>query len=112
MDYAGIVIPVIAVIVGLLMGYAIRRGALTFGILLVVGLIIWYVSYYFIPSVSPTTMYATVSGYLATHVSIMESYVTSIIPIGSIGALSLVGILFLVALSIGLWKGKSTKRVS
>ncbi len=112
MDYAGIVIPIMAIIVGLLLGLAIRKGAATFGLLLVVGVIVWYVGYYFVPSVSPSTMYATVSSYLTVHASIMESYVATLLPIGSIGALALVGILFLVALSIGLWKGKPSKRVS
>lgn len=112
MDYAGIVIPVIAVIAGLLIGLAIRKGAVTFGLLIVVGVIVWYVGFYYVPDVSPMTMYATVSGYLTTHASIMESYITSLLPIGSIGALSLVGILFLVALGIGIWKGKPTTRIS
>lgn len=112
MDYTGIVIPVIAIIVGLLIGLAIRKSAVTFGLLVVAGAIVWYVGYYLVPSVSPSTMYATVSGYLTAHASIMESNVTSMVPIGSIGALSLVGILFLIALAIGLWKGKPSKRIS
>ncbi len=112
MNYVGIVIPIIAIIVGLLLGLAIRKGAVTFGLLLVIGLIVWYVGFYLVPGVSPSTMYATVSSYLTAHASILESYVKTLLPIGSLGALALVSILFLVAFSIGLWKGKPSKRVS
>lgn len=101
MDYSGLIIPILAFIDGLLFGLAIKKGVVSFVLFLVALVVSGYVGFSFIPDISVTSLVSSVVSYVTTHIQA----VTSLIPIGSTGAISLVVVLFLVGLGVGLWKG-------
>lgn len=101
MDYTGLIIPVLAFVDGLLFGLAIKKGVISFVLLVVALIVSGYVGFSFIPNISVTSLVSTATSYISTHIQ----SVVSLIPIGSTGAISLVAVLFFVGLGIGLWKG-------
>ncbi len=101
MDYSGLVIPILALVDGLLFGLAIKKGLVSFVLLLVAFVVSGYVGFSFIPKISVTSLLNSVVSYVTNHIQAM----TALIPIGSTGAISLVVVLFVVGLGVGIWKG-------
>lgn len=101
MDYSGLVIPILALVDGLLFGLAIKKGVVSFVLLLVALVVSGYVGFSFIPNVSVTSLMNTVVSYVTNHIQSL----TALIPIGSTGAISLVAVLFVIGLGVGIWKG-------
>lgn len=101
MDYSGLIIPILALVDGLLFGLAIKKGIVSFVLLLVAIVVSGYVGFSFIPKISVTSLLNTVVSYITNHIQAL----TSIVPIGNTGAISLVVVLFVVGLGVGIWKG-------
>ena len=101
MDYTGLIIPVMAFVDGLLFGLAIKKGVISFVLLVVALIVSGYVGFSFIPNISVTSLVSAATSYITAHIQ----SVVSLIPIGSTGAISFVAVLFFVGLGIGLWKG-------
>lgn len=101
MDYSGLVIPILAFVDGLLFGLAIKKGVVSFVLLLVAIVVSGYVGFSFIPQISVTSLLNSVISYITNHIQAL----TSLIPIGNTGAISLVAVLFVIGLGLGIWKG-------
>ncbi len=101
MDLNGIVILVLAFVDGLLFGLAVKKGVVSFVLLIVAIILSGYVGLSFIPKLSVTHLWNVATSYVTNHIA----SITSLIPIGNIGSLSLIGVLFIVGLAIGIWKG-------
>ncbi|MCL6090037.1 MAG: hypothetical protein M1393_03240 [Candidatus Thermoplasmatota archaeon] len=101
MDYSGLVIPILALVDGLLFGLAVKKGVVSFVLLVVAIVVSGYVGFSFIPQVSVTSLINSVVSYTTTHLQLL----TTLIPIGNTGAVSLVVVLFVVGLGVGIWKG-------
>lgn len=100
-DLSGIVILVLAFIDGLLFGLAVKKGVVSFVLLIVAFILSGYVGFAFVPQVSVTHLWNTAVTYVTNHITT----ITSFLPIGNIGSLSLIVVLFLVGLAVGIWKG-------
>ncbi len=102
LDYSGIVILVLAFVDGLLFGLAVKKGVVSFVLLLVAIVISAYAGFSFVPNISLGNLWNnTILPYITNHLT----SVSSLIPIGGIGSLSLVIVLFIIGLGIGIWKG-------
>ena len=101
MDYSGFVIPILALVDGLLFGLAIKKGVMSFILLVVAIIVSGYVGFSFIPQISVTSLLNSAVSYMSIHLQSL----TALIPIGNTGAISLVVVLFVVGLGVGVWKG-------
>lgn len=101
MDYSGLIIPILALVDGLLFGLAVKKGVVSFVLLIVAFVVSGYVGFSFVPKVSITSLLNSVVNYVTNN---LQS-VSSMIPIGNTGALSLIVVLFVVGLGVGIWKG-------
>lgn len=100
-DLSGIIVLVLGFVDGLLFGLAIKKGIVSFVLLVIAFIISGYVGLSFIPKVSITNLFSTITSYVTTNLHT----IASLIPIGNIGSLSLLVVLFAVGLGIGIWKG-------
>jgi accessory gene regulator protein AgrB len=101
MDYSGFIIPLLAFVDGLLFGLAIKKGIVSFVLLLVAFVVSSYLGFTVISNHTITTAFNFITTFVSSHIQ----SVTSLIPIGSAGAISLVAVLFIIGLGIGIWKG-------
>lgn len=101
MDYTGLIVPILALVDGLLFGLAIKKGVVSFVLLVVAFVVSGYVGFSFVPKVSITSIVSKVVSYITTNAQALSS----LVPIGSTGALSLLVVLFVVGLGVGIWKG-------
>lgn len=87
---------------GLLFGLAIKKGILSFVLLIIAMFIAAYVGFAFVPPhVSISSLASSVMPYVKQYVG----EVTKSLSLGFGGSLSLTVVLFLIGLGIGLWKG-------
>lgn len=100
-DLNGIIVLVLALVDGLLFGLAIKKGIVSFILLIIAFIISGYIGLSFIPKISVSNLLSTVVSYVQAN---LQS-ITSLIPIGSIGSVSLLVVLFALGLGIGIWKG-------
>lgn len=101
MDYSGFIIPILAIIDGLLFGLAIKKGIVSFILLLVAFVISGYIGF-------TNSFKMPVSDIFSRIVSFVENNahgLATLVPIGSTGAVSLLVVLFVIGLGIGIWKG-------
>lgn len=101
MDYTGLIVPILALVDGLLFGLAIKKGVVSFVLLIVAFVVSGYVGLSFIPNVSITSIVSKATSYLITNVQALST----LIPIGNTGAISLITVLFVLGLGVGIWKG-------
>ncbi len=101
MDYSGLIIPILAFVDGLLFGLAIKKGIVSFVLLLVAFVVSSYLGFTIISNQTVTHAINFITSFVSTHIQ----SVSSLIPIGSAGAISLVAVLFIIGLGIGIWKG-------
>lgn len=100
-DLSGIIVLVLSFIDGLLFGLAIKKGVVSFILLIIAFVVSGYVGLSFIPKISVSNLLTTVVNYIQTNLH----SITSLIPIGSIGSASLIVVLFAIGLGVGIWKG-------
>lgn len=100
-DVSGIILLVLGFVDGLLFGLAIKKGIVSFVLLIIAFIISGYVGILSLPSVSFSNLLAKVGNYILVNMN----NITSLIPIGNYGSLSLLIVLFIVGLGIGIWKG-------
>ncbi len=101
MDLSGIVLLVLAFVDGLLFGLAVKKGIVSFVLLIIAFIISGYVGLSFVPKISITNLLSKATTYIVTN---LQS-IASIIPIGNTGSLSLLVVLFAVGVGLGVWKG-------
>lgn len=101
MDYTGLIVPILALVDGLLFGLAIKKGVVSFVLLLVAFVVSGYIGFSFIPSVPVTSLMNTIVNYITTNAQSLST----LIPIGNVGSISLIVVLFFVGLGVGIWKG-------
>lgn len=101
MDYTGLIVPILAIVDGLLFGLAIKKGVVSFVLLLIAFVISGYIGFAFIPNIPVTSLMNTVIHYVTTNAQSLSS----IVPIGNLGSISLLVVLFFVGLGVGIWKG-------
>lgn len=100
-DISGVVLLVLAFVDGLLFGLAVKKGIVSFVLLIVAFILSSYVGLSFVPQISISNLLSKAVSYIITN---LQS-IASIIPIGNAGSLSLLVVLFVVGLGVGIWKG-------
>lgn len=100
-DYSSLTLLVLGFVDGLLFGLAIKKGLVSFVLLVVAFLISGYVGFSFVPKISLSNLISTASSYAMSHLGQLGT----LTHIGTAGSLSLLVILFAVGLAVGIWKG-------
>ncbi|GGM79181.1 hypothetical protein GCM10007108_16760 [Thermogymnomonas acidicola] len=100
-EISGFLLLIVALVDGLLFGLAIKKGILSFVLLIIAMFIAAYVGFAFVPHVSISSLASSVMPYVKQYVG----EVTKSLSLGFGGSLSLTVVLFLIGLGIGLWKG-------
>lgn len=100
-DLSGIVLLILAFVDGLLFGLAVKKGIVSFVLLIVAFILSGYVGLSFIPKISLSNLVTKAVSYIVTN---LQS-IASLVPIGNAGSLSLLVVLFVVGVGIGIWKG-------
>lgn len=101
MDYTGLIVPILALVDGLLFGLAIKKGVMSFILLVIAFVISGYIGLSFVPNIPVTSLWSKAVSYVTTNAQSLSA----IIPIGNIGSISLIFVLFIVGLAVGIWKG-------
>ncbi len=101
MDYTGLIVPILAIVDGLLFGLAIKKGVVSFVLLLIAFVVSGYIGFSFVPNIPISSLINTIISYVTTSAHSLSA----LIPIGNIGSISLLVVLFLVGLGVGIWKG-------
>ena len=101
MDYTGLIVPILALVDGLLFGLAIKKGVMSFILLLIAFVISGYIGLSFVPNIPVASLWNKVVSYITTNAQSLST----IIPIGNIGSISLIFVLFILGLAVGIWKG-------
>lgn len=101
MDYTGLIVPILALVDGLLFGLSIKKGVVSFVLLVIAFVVSGYIGFSFIPNIPITSLMNTVINYITTNAQSLST----IVPIGNVGSISLLVVLFFVGLGVGIWKG-------
>ncbi len=97
----GYIILILAFIDGLFFGLAIKKGISSFVLLIIAIFIAGYAGFAFLPKLSFSAILSHVKSFIFANIDKLPS----ILPIGKIGSLSIILVLFLIGLGIGIWKG-------
>lgn len=100
-DLSGLIVLVLSFVDGLLFGLAIKKGIVSFVLLIVAFILSGYVGLSFVPKISAQHLFTSAVAYVEKNLH----SISSLIPIGNAGSLSLIVVLFAVGLGIGVWKG-------
>lgn len=101
MDYTGLIVPILAIVDGLLFGLAIKKGIVSFVLLLIAFVISSYIGFTFVLNHTITAFANTIVNFITSNA---QSF-AALVPIGNLGSISLLAVLFFVGLGIGIWKG-------
>lgn len=101
MDYTGLILPILAIVDGLLFGLAIKKGVVSFVLLFIAFVISGYIGFSFVPNIPITSIMNTLVNYITTSAQSLST----VVPIGNLGSISLLVVLFFVGLGVGIWKG-------
>lgn len=86
---------------GLLIGIAAKKGIVAMILLLIAVVLSAYLGIAYLKSLSAST----IETWIVSHSSLLTQSIEGVLPIGSIGSISLSIVLFVVGIAVGLWKG-------
>jgi hypothetical protein len=100
-DLSPTLILALTFVVGLLLGLAIKKGAVA----LILGLVAIFLASYIGFSLAPNYSVQDILNKIGSHTSIVVNEVQKLISIGYDASLTITIVLFAIGLLIGLWKG-------
>lgn len=86
---------------GLLIGVAAKKGFVAMVLLLIAVVLSAFLGIAYLKSLSASTIEA----WIVSHTSLLTQSIEGLLPIGSIGSISLSLVLFVVGIVVGFWKG-------